>query len=385
VDSPIEFPIRLTVPGGDIIYSISVVPDTVPRECPDCPPPVFECPIGWTCTPPGVVDPPEPPLSVSDTVGARAWWFADGYNSHESFYEDTRGKSLDGQDWIYAVNGRDNMFLDQSEGYGDLNSAVRLDYVYDTDECTNEKGSGCAAQRWTFSLWGGNEIQENGNPLPDAEMREHWSEFSFRHSDNTMGCSYNKAWGEKFLPFDGEYPRDDPDFARVEDGGLYFNPDPPCAHKFVQFNARDPWRRLMLIPCSRGAIGPECSFTFDFNPLDFPEIDRTGDDNDFDCPKPGSNCYVKGIMPKHYDGNWHIIRQYYKASSDAQTMDGRYMMWQDDVLWIDVPITTAEEGYHQRIAMGANKDHGGVFPHTEWTKFSHSIVWTEAPEWFTGS
>lgn len=322
---------------------------------------------------------PPPGGAVGDTATAISYWFADPYSTQASWEADVRGStggvSHEGNDWVYASNGAiDHMTLDDSEGYAGLGKAVRMDYVYDTDECTNEQGSGCAAQRWTFALW--NDKGSRHDPF--VPYTEHWSEASFRNSPNTMGCSYPQAWGERFLPFDGTYTtaRQDPDFK-----GTWSNPDPPCAQKFIQFNPGGTWERLMLIPCSHGAVGPECDTQFDIPALAYEDMPRTADSVTY-CPD--TNCYNHALTPRIYDGQWHRLRQHFKPSSAPDVLDGRYELWLDDELWADVAIATAPDGWHARLALGANKDHGGTFPHTEWTKWSHAIVWVDKPAWYDG-
>jgi hypothetical protein len=270
---------------------------------------------------------------------------------------------------------------------------MQYNYIYDSYDCEDVEGSGCDAQTIGMALH--NNIANKG-ATPDS-MRELWWEYSFRLSADAYPCSYDSVWGAANLPYTT---------GQDADTTGYINYDTPCAWKFNELNYDSEggnYGRQMWILMGAG-VGPNSAGTHELhwaygggdgvglpgdsglrwiNTAGAPPSNNVTADLDWD---PGVK--VK-LVHQTFDNKWHRARFYVKHSTDLDTWDGRYAFWLDDSLYVDnvrdsFEIRTDTLGYMQRLRIGANKDHGGVFPHNEHAWWSHAIVWTDTPSWFPG-
>lgn len=325
--------------------------------------------------------------TIGDTSTAVSYFFAD-------FYDNTTDLHNDVGDWIYSASWNGDTtkaVLSTRTAYLGVNKSVQYNYIYDTYVCDTNEGSGCDAQTRGTSLH--NDI--DNKPTVTTPYTEVWWEWSFKLSDNAMGCSYDESWGAANLPMTPGV---------VPDTTGWINYDPPCAWKFQEFNFTSEggnYGRHMWILYG-GTAAPDGNDIFELhwnyggadacatpgdsglawiNAANGPPSNNIADDLPCD---PGFRMQIASYV---HDGRWHRARMYMKKSTDLATWDGRYAFWLDDSLWVDnvrdsFILRTDTLGYPTRMRVGANKDHGGVFPHNERMNWSHAIVWVDTPSWF---
>ena len=327
---------------------------------------------------------------IGDTASATMYWFADMYDSTADYLADrmNNGTSYGGVDAIYGSGGGRGdtvTFIDSSTAYADLESSLRYDFIYDgTDPaCADSatKQTGCEAQYIITALW-------NNNIDHDSliEYREVWFEFSLKHDTNFFPCTYNETWGTANLPFtNGETP----------DTTGWTELTPPCAHKLVEWTPRvsNDWGRFMFVPGGGG--GPEVPLVLEM----FYGDTINGDAPDFegflftqDVIAEWQNPQLKlrdNFVTYFYDNKWHRVRVHLWPSTDSLTMDGGMEVWLDSIMIASTdssssPIRTIEgpDAYWTKLRLGANKDDGGVFAHTESMWWGHAIIWNTAPSWY---
>lgn len=317
--------------------------------------------------------------TIGDTSNAITYWFADWFADSAAFvndYPDGQSYSTagDAQPWKATVT--------DTTAYGTLEKSVQMNYIYDTYLCNEDVGSGCKAITNAITLH--NDIHNKGTT--DSLYRTLWWEFSFRMSAKAFSCSYNEDWGDDNLPH--LVPTDT--FSLVG----YINYEGPCAWKFQEFNntAGDDWGRQMWILIT-ASTSPNANDIMEWfwarEPTDSGQAALGA------MPQNNVNSLLSSyagartkLSTRVFDNQWHRVRFHIRESQpDSTYWNAAFKMWFDDSLWIDterdsIALRTPDAGGFQRLKLGANKDHGGVYPHTEHAWWSHAILWTDTPSWY---